>query len=139
MPSNQKKLRKPAIVLTKTDHKRLLLLAERFADQNAEIADFLLSELERARIVEDERIATDVVRMGSSVHFTTDLGEDRQVTLVYPGKADIAEGKISVLTPIGAALIGLKAGHSIDWTTRDGRVCRLTVESVNQPQDPAEL
>ncbi|QQM32936.1 hypothetical protein JET14_20695 (plasmid) [Martelella lutilitoris] len=62
-PSNQKKLRKPAIVLTKTDHKRLLLLAERFAEQNAGLADFLLSELERARIVEDERIATDVVRL----------------------------------------------------------------------------
>nr|WP_272211406.1 nucleoside diphosphate kinase regulator [Marinicella sp. W31]MDC2877293.1 nucleoside diphosphate kinase regulator [Marinicella sp. W31] len=135
MPSNQKKLRKPAIVLTKTDHKRLSLLADRFADQTPDLADFLFAELERARIVEDKRIAVDVVRMGSSVHFTTDLGEDRQVTLVYPGKADIAEGRISVLTPIGTALIGLKTGHSIDWTTRDKRACRLTVEAVGQPQE----
>ncbi len=135
MPSTQKKLRKPAIVLTKTDHKRLSLLAEQFAEKNADLADFLLGELERARILEDERIASDVVRMGSSVHFTTDLGEDRRVTLVYPGKADIAEGRISVLTPIGSALIGLKIGHSIDWTTPDGRLCRLTVEAVSQPQD----
>ncbi|MBB4120697.1 nucleoside diphosphate kinase regulator [Martelella radicis] len=139
MPANQKRNRKPAIVLTKTDHKRLSLLAERFADQNAELADFLLSELERARIVEDGRIAADVVRMDSSIRFTTDLNEDRHVTLVYPGKANIAEGKISVLTPIGSALIGLKVGQSIDWTTRDGRVCRLTVESVSHMQDQTAL
>ncbi|WP_082074793.1 nucleoside diphosphate kinase regulator [Martelella endophytica] len=135
MPTTQKKLRKPAIALTKTDHKRLSLLAEQFAEKNADLADFLLSELERARIVEDERITSDVVRMGSSVHFTTDLGEDREVTLVYPAKADIAEGRISVLTPIGSALIGLKIGHSIDWSTRDGRLCRLTVKAVSQSQD----
>lgn len=68
--------------------------------------------------------------MGSTLRFTSDLGEDRQVTLVFPGEADIAEGKVSVTTPIGAALIGLSAGQSIDWTARDGRVHRLTVESV---------
>ncbi|TCT34707.1 nucleoside diphosphate kinase regulator [Martelella mediterranea] len=133
MTSKKKKLGKPAIVLAKTDHKRLSLLAERFAEQNADLADFLISELERARIVDDKRIASDVVRMGSSIHFTTDIGDDRQVTLVYPGNADIAEARISVLTPIGAALIGLKAGHSIDWYTRDGRLCRLKVEAVSQP------
>ena len=138
MASKQNKLRKPAIVLTRTDHKRLSLLAEGFAERNADVAEFLLTELERARTVDDGRIAADVVRMGSAVHFTTDLGEDRQVTLVYPGKADIAESRISVLTPIGAALIGLKTGHAIDWTTRDGRVCRLTVEAVSRPQDPAD-
>jgi regulator of nucleoside diphosphate kinase len=70
--------------------------------------------------------------MGSTLRYTSDLGEDRQVTLVYPGEADIAEGKISILTSIGAALIGLSSGQSIDWTTRDGRVHRLRVETVVQ-------
>ena len=134
MPSNHKKQRKPAIVLTQTDHMRLSLLAEQFDDKHADLADVLFTELERARIVADERIADDVVRMGTTVRFTTDLGEDRQVTLVYPGKANIAEGRVSILTPIGAALIGLKVGHAIDWTTRDGRICRLTVEAVSQPR-----
>jgi regulator of nucleoside diphosphate kinase len=98
------------------------------------LSDQLLAELDRARVVEDRRIAADVVRMGSTLRFTTDCGEDRTVTLVFPGEADIAMGKVSVLTPIGAALIGLSASQSIDWTSRDGRVHRLTVEHVG-PND----
>ena len=78
-------------------------------------------------MVEDGRIAADVVRMGSTLRFTTDAGEDRTVTLVFPGEADIAEGKVSVLTPIGAALIGLPEGKSIEWTAHDGR--------ANRPKD----
>ena len=123
--------RKPAITIARTDHERLTTLAESFSAKNSPIADELLVELDRARIVEDGRLAPDVVRMGSRLRFTTDAGEDRTVTLVYPGEADIAEGKVSVLTPIGAALIGLSAGQSIDWTGRDGRTHRLTVESVD--------
>ena len=84
-------------------------------------------------MVDDGRIPDGVVRMGSMVRFMSDLGEDRRVTLVFPGEADIAQGKVSVITPIGVALIGLSAGQSIDWTARDGRTHRLRVESVNAP------
>ena len=97
------------------------------------MAEELLAELDRANIVEDGRLAGDVVRMGSSLRFTSDMGEDRRVSLVFPGEADIAEGKVSILTPIGVALIGLSAGHSIDWRARDGRTHRLTVEFVEAP------
>lgn len=128
-----KRQRKPAITMTRSDHERLSRLAESYTARNPEVADELLTEFDRARVVEDGRIAIDVVRMGSTLRFTSDLGEDRRVTLVFPGEADIAEGKISILTPIGAALIGLKAGQSIDWTARDGRVHRLTVETVEAP------
>jgi regulator of nucleoside diphosphate kinase len=83
--------------------------------------------------VEDGRIASETVRMGSTLRFTSDLGEDMRVTLVFPGQADIAEGKISILTPIGVALIGLSAGQSIDWTARDGSIHRLKVKSVEAP------
>jgi regulator of nucleoside diphosphate kinase len=55
------------------------------------------------------------------------------VTLVYPAEADIAEGRISVLTPVGTALIGLRAGQSITWRTRDGRKQVLTVLRVTPP------
>ena len=75
--------------------------------------------------------------MGSKIRFTSDLGENRQVTLVFPGDADIAQGKVSILTPIGAALIGLSKGQSIDWTARDGRVHRLTVAAVEAPDRAA--
>ena len=126
--------RKPAITITRTDHEKLVRLAEIRAAKGSETAEELLAELDRARIVDVRRIAPGVVRMGSAVSYNTDAGEARTVTLVFPGEADIAEGRISVLTPIGAALIGLSASQSIDWTSRDRRVHRLTVESVEQTQ-----
>ena len=142
-PATSKKTRKPVITLTRSDSERLWRLAESYASKNADVAEQLLAEIERAKVVDDGRIGADVVRMGSSLRFTSDLGEDRRVTLVFPGEADIAEGRISILTPIGAALIGLSAGQSIDWTARDGRTHRLTVESVEAPGSatpaPAEL
>jgi len=123
-------LRKPSITLTQTDHTRLSKLAESHSSRSPDIAEELLAELERACIVSDEAIATDVVRMGSKLRFVSDLGEDRAVTLVFPGEADIAKGKVSILTPIGTALIGLSTGQSIDWLARDGQVHRLTVKTV---------
>ncbi|WP_325053327.1 GreA/GreB family elongation factor [Sinorhizobium meliloti] len=58
----------------------------------------------------------NVVRMGSTVEYETDTGGRRTVALVFPINADISEGKISILTPIGTALIGLSVGQSIMWT-----------------------
>jgi regulator of nucleoside diphosphate kinase len=130
MSSYQKKLQKPAIVMTRSDHERLTRLADSIAHSNEQAAEELYAELDRARIVPDDRIGADVVRMGSTLRFTTTTGEDRRVTLSFPDKADIAEGRISILSPIGTALIGLKAGQSIEWRTRDDRVSRLTVEEV---------
>jgi len=131
MVAATKSRRKPAITITRSDHERLTRLAESFVGRNAFLADELLDELERARIVADNKFRADVVRMGSTLRFTTDAGEDRTITLVFPDEADIAEGRVSILTPVGVALIGLSSGQSIDWTARDGRSRRLTVESVD--------
>lgn len=133
MAQAKKQNRKPAITVTRTDSERLLRLADSFAERNPAVAEELLAELDRAKVVEDGRLPAKVIRMGSFLRFTSDLGEDRHVTLVFPGEADIAEGKVSILTPIGVALIGLSAGQSINWTARDGRTHRLTVESVEAP------
>lgn len=135
MASNVRRPRKPAIKMTRSDHERLSRLAEAFT-RNPAVADQLLAELERASIVADGRIDAGVARMGSRLRFTTDTGEDRTVTLVFPGEADIAEGKVSILTPIGVALIGLSAGQSIAWTARDGRTHRLTIESIEPRSAP---
>lgn len=135
MTPDTKRHRKPLIVLSRTDHDSLTRLGESISASNSPVADQLFAELDRARVVADSQLRTDVVRMGSALRFTTDAGVDRTVTLVFPGEADIAEGKVSVLTPIGAALIGLSAGQSIDWTARDGRIHRLTVESVESAAD----
>ncbi|QPC92976.1 nucleoside diphosphate kinase regulator [Mesorhizobium sp. INR15] len=132
MAPDSKRHSKPSIVLTRSDHGSLLRLAESISGKNPAVADQLLSELDRARVVADSQLRLDVVRMGSTLRFTTDAGEDRTVTLVFPAEADIAEGKVSILTPIGAALIGLSSGQSIAWTARDGRSHRLTVQSIEQ-------
>lgn len=129
--------KKSAITVTRSDHERLWGLAETFSARNPELAGQLFAELDRAEVVPDGRIGGDVVRMGSRLRFTSTAGEDRTVTLVFPVEADIAAGKVSILTPVGVALIGLSAGQSIDWTARDGRRHRLTVESVDGPIDGA--
>ncbi len=59
--------------------------------------------------------------------------------LVFPGQADIGAGKISILTPIGTALIGLSEGQSIVWTARDGKERRLTVIKVENPPEGDDL
>ncbi|PWE52916.1 nucleoside diphosphate kinase regulator [Metarhizobium album] len=127
-----KTARKPSIAIARSEHERLTKLAESLANRNPEVSDELMAELERARVIDDANLPDGVVRMGSSLRYTSDLGEDRSVTLVYPGEADIAAGRISIMTPIGAALIGLSAGQSIDWTARDGRIHRLTVQEVTE-------
>jgi len=126
----------PAIIVSVTDHHRLLGLAEAAEGRIPDVASVLQSEMERAQVVAADEVPDNVVRMGSIVEFSSDAGQ-RRVTLVYPVEADIAEGRISILTPIGAALIGLSQGQSIAWTARDGRRHRLTVLDVRQPPGEA--
>jgi regulator of nucleoside diphosphate kinase len=79
------------------------------------------------------RVPDSVVAMNSTVEFLDDAhGETRTVQLVYPGEADIAVNKVSVLSPVGAGLLGLKAGQSIQWPDRDGRLRALRVLKVSR-------
>lgn len=124
--------RKPRIVIGSTDYSRLDRLATTAASRMPEVAEELLSELDRARIVPDSAVPEEAVRMGSAVEFQSDTGGPRTVSLVFPEEADIAGGRISILTPVGTALIGLAAGQSITWAARDGKRHELTVLSVRQ-------
>lgn len=130
--------RKPQITIGDLDRRKLTRLAHSAPDSMADTADELLAELDRARTKAQAEMPAGVVRMGSLVTFRTGQEQDRTVQLVYPDSADIAEGRISVLTPIGAALIGLAEGQSIGWDDRSGRRHELTVLSVRQPEAPAE-
>lgn len=123
----------PDIMLGRQDHRQLIVLAMAGIGHSAEDADGLLYELERARVVADDAVPDDVVRMGSLVRFRSNAGGERTVELVYPKDADIEAGKVSVLTPVGTALIGLRTGQSITWLTRDGRKQVLTVLDVRGP------
>lgn len=125
----------PDIVLSNEDHDRLSRLALDGSERASAVADALLRELDRAKIVPSQSLPADVVCMGSTVRYRTDDGEQREVTLVFPGEADIDRGLVSVMTPIGAALIGLSRGQSIIWSTRDGRKQTLTALRVMQPLD----
>jgi regulator of nucleoside diphosphate kinase len=118
----------PSIVVSTADQRLLTQLALDSLNRSPDVAAELLAEMERAEVV--DFVPANVVRMGSLVTFFDDEGREKQVTLVYPGKADIGAGRISILTPIGTALIGLGEGQSIVWTTRDNRRRSLTVVSV---------
>ncbi len=125
----------PSITLGKSDHHQLLALTG--MGRSDDVVDDLLQELDRANVLADTELPPDVVRMGSVVRFRTGRDE-RRVSLVYPAEADIGSGKISVLTPVGTALIGLRAGQSITFRTRDGRPQMLTVLTVSPPDEDDE-
>lgn len=125
---------RPQIVVAAPEHRQLLALA---AGSSNDAAESLLAEMERARVVPEGKLPADAVRMGSKVQYRTDRDEIVDVTLVYPADADISAGKISVLTPVGAVLIGLRTGQSITWLSRDERKHVLTVLAVSQPAEPA--
>ena len=129
----QKPPRKPKIVVTESDLERLTGLATAALERIPEVAEELLNEMDRAKVVSPKQMPADVVRMGSILEFRSDTAQQRRVQLVFPGEADIEQGRISILTPIGTALIGLAAGQSIAWTARDGRQHTLTVLTVEQP------
>ncbi len=123
----------PEIFVTNDDHRLLMALAHAGVDVASTVADDLLYELDRANVVPIGQLPNDVVRMGSTVRYRTGEGDQREVTLVFPVDADIGQNRVSVMTPIGAALIGLRKGQSITWLTRGGRKQVLTALQVTQP------
>ncbi|MBL8199937.1 MAG: nucleoside diphosphate kinase regulator [Chromatiales bacterium] len=127
--SSRQPAARPGIAIAAGDYARLVGLTE--GPDRSEVAEYLSGELTRARIVGDDNLAANIVRMGSRVTYR-DLatGRTRVITLVYPREADMVRNRISVLTPIGAALIGLCPGQSIDWPTPEGGAGTLIVVDV---------
>ncbi|MCR6631634.1 MAG: nucleoside diphosphate kinase regulator [Magnetospirillum sp.] len=123
----------PPITLCTADAERLWALSEVGRRQSPEVADFLEGELERARILPDDALPGNFVRMGSRVSFRDDgTGLTTHVVLVYPGEEDTERRHVSILSPVGAALIGLSPGQSIVFTTSQGRRRKLTLLTVEQ-------
>jgi regulator of nucleoside diphosphate kinase len=125
----------PPITVARGEHHRLTVLALAGTTHSPEESDWLLHELERAEVVADGTVPQDIVRMGSVVFYRTTSGDHRSVQLAFPRDADIGAGRISIMTPVGIALIGMRTGQSITWLTRDGRKEVLTVLGVVQPPD----
>jgi len=126
----------PPIVLANNDYDRLSAIANSACRRENAIGYFLAEEITRARIVAPAEVAPSVVTMNSQVEFMDDqTGQVRRMKLVYPEHADILHDRISVLTPVGAALIGLSEGQSMQWKTRQGKSKSLTVLKVHfQPE-----
>jgi len=116
------------IIVRKTDFQKLTTLIQ---DADSAAADLLDEELGRASVVSDDEIPGDVVSMNSKVRFK-DLDTDTEsvVTLVYPNEANIEENKVSILAPVGSALIGLRVGQTIQWPVPNGKEKRLKVIEV---------
>lgn len=123
---------RPHIVISETDKMQLAKLARSAVNRVPEVVEELEFELQRAETCPPSQLPNGVVRMHSTVRFRTDRGTEHQVELVYPEEADIIRDRLSVLTPIGTALIGLSEGQTMVWTDREGRSRHLTVLEVTQ-------
>jgi len=126
--------RRPPVHMIDSEADALTSLALGIEDRLPEVSALLLDEISRANIHTAERIPADVVTMRSTVTFTDEAsGAERSVQLVYPKDADISAGRISILTLIGAGLIGLREAQSIVWPDRSGHERVLRITRVTQP------
>ncbi len=130
------------IYITENDYNRLNGLIERTREYNGtdrEYVNKLEAELDRAEIVDPTAMPADVITMRSKVRLK-DLvsGESNTYSLVFPTEANFVEGKISVLAPIGTAILGYKQGDTIEWRVPSG-LRRLKVEEVlYQPESAGD-
>ena len=126
------------IYITEPDYNRLSALIEKTREGNGVDRHYLNkleAELDRAEIVDAKDIPANVITMRSTVRLK-DLvsGEENTYSLVFPTEADFSQGKISVLAPIGTAILGYKSGDTIEWTVPSG-LRRLKVDKiVYQPE-----
>lgn len=128
---------RPAIFVAEDDARRLAFLLDRTGAHDSTHLRELRDELERAIIVGPREIPPGVITM-NSVATVVDLtgGSRREITLVYPHEAEPASGKISVLAPLGTALLGYREGDEVEWLMPGG-MRRLRIESVRGPDETA--
>ena len=128
---------RPPLHLLASESDLVAGLALQAEHRNPVVAAMLLEEIERAELHEADTMPTDAVMLGSEVSFVDERSKRmRTVKLVLPVDANIAEGRFSIMTPMGAALYGLRAGDAIDWPDNDGNARRITIKRVSQPEKP---
>ncbi|MEW9856411.1 nucleoside diphosphate kinase regulator [Novosphingobium sp. M1R2S20] len=125
--------KKPQIHMIDAEADALADLAMGNRERHPLTTELLLDEILRAKTYPPHKVPQDVVTMGSTVEFVDDArGVSRTVQLVYPREADTAANRISILTPLGAGLIGMRTGASIMWPDRSGAERSLTIVKVAQ-------
>lgn len=132
---------KPSIIVSWLDLDRLERILDRLPAAQANARDALMGELDRADMVEPWEIPSDVVTMNSRVRFAfSGSSEAVTMTLSYPKDMHDSDQQLSVLTPVGTALLGLRIGDSITWQRPDGGTFEATVLDIDyQPERAGEL
>ncbi|MAY58358.1 MULTISPECIES: nucleoside diphosphate kinase regulator [Pseudoalteromonas] len=132
---------KPEIIISSLDADRLYALMESLPANSFAGEKELEAELGRANIVEPHEVPSTVVTMNSTVNFVVEsTGEEFTLTLVYPKNIDSSGDKISILAPVGSALLGLSQGDQIEWPKPGGGLITVTIKEVTyQPERAGEL
>ena len=128
-------MKTPNIVITKRDADRIDSLLENLCGKNFPGKAQLEAELNRASIVNSEDIPPNVVTMNSTVVFQTGDGKQFSLKLVYPKDTDGSTEKLSILAPIGSAILGLKEGDSISWPVHGGTSMDVQIIRVADQPD----
>ncbi|MEC5319979.1 nucleoside diphosphate kinase regulator [Brenneria populi subsp. brevivirga] len=131
---------KPNLTISELDAERLDMLLEQPAFADSDIAQALNEELDRAEILPPRAIPSDVVTMNSRVRFRDlNTNEEHVRTLVYPAAAQDSHSQLSVMAPLGAALLGMHVGNAIAWRLPNGEETRIDVlELLYQPEAAGE-
>ena len=132
---------RPEIIISTTDAQRLEALLASLPNDHFFGRDELEAELGRATIVEPGDMPPNVVTMNSTVKFTIESSNtDFELTLVYPKDAGASDKTVSILAPVGSALLGLSQGDEIDWPKPGGGLTRVKVkEVIYQPERAKEF
>jgi regulator of nucleoside diphosphate kinase len=126
--------RRPPIQIAEGDYDRIADLALAMKRRMPELSAQVLAEIDRARLRPDDRLPAGIVRLGSEVGFADDSGGTvRRIRLVMPSEADMDSGCVSVMSPIGAGLIGMSEGQEISWPRPNGQARVLRILAVRQP------
>lgn len=126
----------PNICISSRDLERIETLLDSLPENYGELKDRLLDEMARADVVAPEAIAPTVVTMNSRVTFTViSTGQTMTRTLVYPKDMEPGTDKISILTPMGSALLGLNIGQEMEWFIEPNKPMSVRVEQIDyQPE-----
>lgn len=122
--------------ITELDHVRILNLLRRQASAGTSLqADDLAELIDAAEQLAPQAIGADVVTMHTRLRASDAAGAARSLTLCYPQEADAAQGLISVLSPLGTALLGLRVGETAHWQAQGGTPGALKIEAIEyQPE-----